>query len=71
MNLITKRVPRDPTGQQLEIGIETLRGFFSGDDIELRRIASSVYQGMVSRAPIDPLESAIERHWQETKESAA
>lgn len=72
MNIITKRVPRDPDLKQIRIGEETLLAMgVTGQPEDLRRIAVSVYQGMVSRASDDPMELALEAIYLERKGEAA
>ena len=72
MNEITKRVPRNPDDAMAAAGILTLREMgIEGESIELYRIAASVFYAMTSAAPVDDLEDAIERHWQQQQEKAA
>lgn len=72
MNILTKRVPRDPDLRQIEIGETTLLALgVRGEPEDLRRIAVSIYQGMVSRAPDDPMETALEAIYTERRGETA
>lgn len=60
MNIITKRVPREPT-TEMSIEMRKVAESF-GCEItpQFVQMLESVYTSAVSRAPDDPMESALE-----------
>lgn len=60
MNNITKRVPRDPSPEQIQTAKDTAEAMGFQWTGRMEQMLLSVYAGMVSSAPNDPLEEYFE-----------